>query len=123
LITLVERFESTTEGEYTFIVIGYHGKPFFRILLSKIESREQVQNTNLLFVGAAFCAIGTTFNVEGYAYKRGKYRCPACGYVYDPKNGDPSRGIKPGSLSDLPFTWVCPICGTSKEQFEKVKQS
>lgn len=49
-----------------------------------------------------------------------KYVCTLCGYVYDPSAGDPDAGIKPGTpFSDLPEDWVCPLCGASKDQFEK----
>ncbi len=50
----------------------------------------------------------------------GKYKCKVCGYVYDPATGDPDSGIKPGtSFEQLPDTWVCPICGAPKSEFEK----
>jgi rubredoxin len=50
-----------------------------------------------------------------------KYECTVCGYVYDPEEGDPDNGIEPGtSFDDLPEDWVCPVCGASKDQFEKV---
>lgn len=50
-----------------------------------------------------------------------KYRCTICGYEYDPTLGDPDSGIKPGTaFEDIPDTWVCPICGASKDQFEKI---
>lgn len=50
----------------------------------------------------------------------GKYRCSVCGYIYDPLQGDPDAGIAPGtSFHDLPDTWVCPICGAAKEEFER----
>jgi rubredoxin len=48
-----------------------------------------------------------------------KYRCSVCGYVYNPNNGDPSQGIKPGTaFEDLPDDWTCPVCGSSKDKFE-----
>ena len=48
-----------------------------------------------------------------------KYRCIPCGYVYDPKLGDPDNGIDPGtSFEDLPADWVCPVCFAGKEDFE-----
>jgi rubredoxin len=51
-----------------------------------------------------------------------KWECMACGYVYDPKVGDPSNGIKPGTpFEDLPDDWVCPECGVAKDMFEPVK--
>jgi flavin reductase (DIM6/NTAB) family NADH-FMN oxidoreductase RutF/rubredoxin len=50
-----------------------------------------------------------------------KYRCPACGYIYDPEKGDPDSGIKPGTpFEDLPDDWVCPLCGTEKEDLVKM---
>ncbi|MDH7506606.1 MAG: rubredoxin, partial [Candidatus Thermoplasmatota archaeon] len=52
--------------------------------------------------------------------KMDKYVCEVCGYVYDPKIGDPDNGIKPGTkFEDLPDDWVCPVCGASKEAFHK----
>ena len=52
--------------------------------------------------------------------KMDKYVCEVCGYVYDPAEGDPDNGIPSGTkFEDLPDTWVCPICGASKEAFHK----
>lgn len=49
-----------------------------------------------------------------------KYVCTVCGYVYDPAEGDPDNGIKPGTaFDDLPDDWVCPVCGAAKSEFEK----
>jgi flavin reductase (DIM6/NTAB) family NADH-FMN oxidoreductase RutF/rubredoxin len=49
-----------------------------------------------------------------------KYVCTICGYVYDPEQGDPASGVKPGtSFENIPDTWVCPICGAPKTAFEK----
>ena len=54
------------------------------------------------------------------ASKMAKYRCTVCGYVYDPEVGDPDGDIKPGTrFEDIPDTWVCPVCGANKDQFEK----
>ncbi len=53
------------------------------------------------------------------AAKAAKYICGVCGYVYDPEKGDPEGGIAAGTrFEDLPETWVCPICGAGKDQFE-----
>ena len=50
-----------------------------------------------------------------------KYKCTVCGYIYDPKIGDPDNGIKPGtSFEDIPDSWVCPECGVGKDMFEKI---
>lgn len=51
-----------------------------------------------------------------------KYKCQICGYIYDPSNGDPDGGIRPGTLfEELPDSWVCPVCGATKDQFEKIE--
>ncbi len=57
---------------------------------------------------------------EGDA-KLAKYKCGVCGYVYDPEKGDPESEIAPGTrFEDLPGDWVCPVCGASKDEFEKL---
>ena len=48
-----------------------------------------------------------------------KYKCTVCGYIYNPDEGDSENGVEPGtSFEELPFEWVCPVCGASKDQFE-----
>ncbi|MCI5839799.1 MAG: rubredoxin [Peptoniphilaceae bacterium] len=48
-----------------------------------------------------------------------KYQCTACGYIYDPEEGDVDNGINAGtSFEDLPEDWVCPVCGVDKDMFE-----
>jgi hemerythrin-like domain-containing protein/rubredoxin len=48
-------------------------------------------------------------------------RCTVCGYVYDPSQGDPEHGVKPGTpWDDLPSNWVCPICHAAKSLFENI---
>ncbi len=52
-----------------------------------------------------------------------KYKCQACGYIYDPEKGDPDSGINPGtSFQELPDDWVCPVCGVGKDEFEPVTE-
>jgi flavin reductase (DIM6/NTAB) family NADH-FMN oxidoreductase RutF/rubredoxin len=54
--------------------------------------------------------------------KMAKYECTVCGYIYDPELGDPDGGIKPGTpFEEIPDDWVCPVCGASKDQFEKIE--
>ena len=48
-----------------------------------------------------------------------RYICANCGYIYDPKVGDPMNAIPQGTaFADLPDEWVCPMCYASKEQFD-----
>lgn len=50
-----------------------------------------------------------------------KYVCNVCGYVYDPEKGDPDSGIAPGTpFEAIPDTWVCPLCGVDKSNFEEL---
>ena len=42
-----------------------------------------------------------------------KYRCSICGHIYD----EAKEGVK---FENLPDDWRCPICGVSKNLFEKI---
>lgn len=47
-----------------------------------------------------------------------KWQCQVCGFIYDEAEGLPDEGIEPGTLwADIPDDWVCPDCGSSKEDF------
>jgi rubredoxin len=62
--------------------------------------------------------VSKTFQ-EG-VFSMDKYVCTVCGYVYDPAEGDPDGGIEPGTpFENIPDDWVCPVCGASKDEFEK----
>lgn len=50
-----------------------------------------------------------------------KYKCPACGYIYDEELGDVDNGIKAGTrFEDLPPDWICPVCGSTKDDFYEI---
>ena len=52
-----------------------------------------------------------------------KYRCTVCEYIYDPALGDPENGIAPGTaFEDLPYGWICPVCGEGKWPFEPLEE-
>jgi rubredoxin len=37
--------------------------------------------------------------------------CEACGYIYDPADGDVDGGIPPGTaFEEIPDDWFCPVC-------------
>jgi len=62
----------------------------------------------------------TYIKEEKEVKKLDKYVCTVCGYVYDPKVGDPDSGIKPGTpFEELPDNWTCPVCGASKDAFKR----
>jgi rubredoxin len=47
-----------------------------------------------------------------------RYKCNVCEHIYDPREGDPSNGIPPGTpFENIPAGWVCPECGAMKEDF------
>ncbi|MFZ3136582.1 MAG: rubredoxin [Thermodesulfovibrionales bacterium] len=51
-----------------------------------------------------------------------KYKCTVCGYIYDPELGEEDSGIPPGTpFEELPDDWKCPVCGASKDLFEKIE--
>ncbi len=48
------------------------------------------------------------------------YVCGVCGYVYEPLAGDIESDVPPATpFSELPPSWVCPVCGAYKSEFEK----
>lgn len=49
-----------------------------------------------------------------------KYECTVCGYIYDEATGDLENGVPAGTKWEaLSDEWVCPVCGATKDQFEK----
>jgi flavin reductase (DIM6/NTAB) family NADH-FMN oxidoreductase RutF/rubredoxin len=42
-----------------------------------------------------------------------KYKCGACGYIYD-------ESIEKIKFNDLPAYWVCPVCGSEKSEFFEI---
>ena len=49
-----------------------------------------------------------------------KYKCSICGYIYEPDLGDPDGGAPVGTeFNEVYDGWTCPICGVSKDKFEK----
>ena len=51
-----------------------------------------------------------------------KYKCNMCGWIYDEIIGVPDEGISPGTRwEDIPNDWVCPLCGSGKEDFDMVE--
>jgi len=50
-----------------------------------------------------------------------KWQCLACPYIYESEKGDPINGVQPGTkFEHIPDYWVCPVCGISKDHFERI---
>ena len=48
-----------------------------------------------------------------------RYICANCGYIYDPRAGDPMNAIPSGTgFDELPEAWVCPMCYATQDQFD-----
>lgn len=51
-----------------------------------------------------------------------RYICDVCGWIYNPAEGLPEEGIKPGTpFKDLPDDFVCPECGVGKDDFTQIE--
>jgi flavin reductase (DIM6/NTAB) family NADH-FMN oxidoreductase RutF/rubredoxin len=42
-----------------------------------------------------------------------KYKCPACGYIFD-------ESLEKVRFVDLPNDWICPVCGSEKSDFIEI---
>ena len=50
-----------------------------------------------------------------------QWECQVCGEIYDEALGCPDSDIPPGTrFEDLPDDWMCPTCGSGKDDFELV---
>ena len=65
-----------------------------------------------------------SYNFSSFAekeYLMEKWECTVCGWIYDPAVGDPDGGIAPGTAFEkIPDSWVCPVCGATKDAFKKL---
>ena len=51
-----------------------------------------------------------------------RYKCLNCGHIYDEAEGWPEDGIAPGTRwVDVPEDWLCPQCGSEKQDFDMVE--
>ena len=47
------------------------------------------------------------------------WQCTLCSFAYDEAKGLPEEGIAPGTRwEDVPESWNCPDCSTSKADFQ-----
>lgn len=47
-----------------------------------------------------------------------RWQCSVCGEIYDEAEGCEESGLAPGTrFEDLPEDWICPACGSAKDQY------
>lgn len=47
------------------------------------------------------------------------WECVICGFRYEEALGIPEAGVAAGTRwEDVPLDWVCPDCGTGKQDFD-----
>jgi rubredoxin len=60
-------------------------------------------------------------NMKASTLETTRYRClvcAICGWIYNEKEGAPDEGIPAGTRwEDIPADWICPDCGTGKDDF------
>jgi rubredoxin len=51
-----------------------------------------------------------------------KHKCTACGWIYDPRYGDPANEIARGiAWEKLPANFKCGVCGNGKDKFVRTE--
>lgn len=123
---LLESAVAYLEAEVTdFVDVGTHVLCVGRVVAAELLSEEEPMTYAFYHQvkrGQAPKTAPTFVKSEekGTMKMPAKYVCTLCGYVYDPAQGDPDAGIAPGTpFEALPEDWVCPVCGATKDQFEK----
>jgi rubredoxin len=52
-----------------------------------------------------------------------RYICLRCGFIYDPRKGDPAGGLAPGTeLAQAGPDWRCPRCGAAECDFARKEE-
>ena len=98
----------------------------FEVIDENIRSQWNPEEEDLAGIPALVESLIGVMKAEVSEEKKGdskmsKYQCGPCGYIYDPEKGDPDSGIAPGTaFEDLSDDWCCPVCGVSKDMFEKI---
>jgi flavin reductase (DIM6/NTAB) family NADH-FMN oxidoreductase RutF/rubredoxin len=79
---------------------------------SKPISYTNYRETRNLFAPPKAPTYNSVFHTEDgkEAEKTKKYKCSVCGFIYDEAKNNQS-------FSELPDDWVCPVCGSDKDEF------
>lgn len=63
-------------------------------------------------------AAQVVFSAVSEATGTKRWICEACGWIYDPAEGDIDGGVPAGTaFEDIPEDWFCPVCGARKTDF------
>lgn len=58
VFTIIESFNSTEAGKYTFSIMGFQGKPFVIFEVIKVEAPEQPPSEGFVYVGCGLWVVG-----------------------------------------------------------------
>ena len=121
-----------SNGQYLIIVRGslhYAGKEYRALSVAFVKPQEGpfelvagAEGLDVLvlhFPRAVAQAAAAVPQVAKGAPGTRKWQCMLCAFVYDEAEGMPHDGIAPGTpWEDVPETWFCPDCSSSKSDFE-----
>ena len=121
-----------SNGQYLIIVRGslhYEGKEYRALSVAFVKPQEGpfelvagAEGLDVLvlhFPRAVAQAAAAVPQVAKGAPGTRKWQCMLCAFVYDEAEGMPHDGIAPGTpWEDVPETWFCPDCSSSKSDFE-----
>jgi rubredoxin len=120
------------DGQYVLVVNGsllYEGREHTALAVVFIRPEEDafqihagaqgLQGFILNFPQVKPRAVDIETPSSAAGYK--KWQCTLCSFVYDEAVGMPEENIPAGTRwEDVPDTWSCPDCSTSKSDFEMV---
>lgn len=99
------------------LLVGEDGNDVSEAEQKKMEALQLGRMGKLGKLNRENISLKEEFFVEG----GGIMECESCNYLYDPEIGDPEYPIVPDTkFEDLPANWECPICNSSKSQFQSI---
>lgn len=131
-VTMATPDPAQTNGQYLIVTKGsltYQGKEYKAISIAFTKPHEGsfpvvagAEGVEALVLN--FPRLETAQKIVPQATDAKAYRvwqCLLCAFSYDEAKGMPEEGIAAGTRwEDVPDTWMCPDCGTSKADFEMV---
>ena len=121
-----------TNGQYLIVTSGslnYEGKDYKAVSIGFSKPSEKqfpiiAGPEGVEAVVLHFPRLETATKIVPKAAEPKQYRvwqCLLCSFSYDEAKGMPDEGIAAGTRwEDVPETWICPDCATSKADFDMV---